>query len=194
MQCQPYDLGAIVKPHYWKRKQDNVDHTNKGVGKVKTNIFLAFLFIVSLAMANPSHSGLGFKGFSLFKKSPQILQPVNRQLAIPVSKVNDGKAHHFKVKADDGTMVTFFVLKSKDGIIRAAIDACDVCFQSGKGYVQEGDKMVCINCGQKFDSNKINVIKGGCNPAPLKRKVVGDKLIISMNDINTNSWYCEFKS
>jgi uncharacterized membrane protein len=126
-------------------------------------------------------------------KSGGLITPVNGKLEIPVADVNDGKAYHFKVKSDDGTMVTFFVLKSADGVIRAAIDACDVCYRSGLGYYQEGDKMVCKNCGQKFASNKINVIKGGCNPAPLNRTVVGDKLVIQMRDINMNSWYMKYR-
>lgn len=122
-----------------------------------------------------------------------LLTPANGKLEIPLAGVNDGKAHHFQVKSDDGTMVTFFVLKSADGVIRAAIDACDVCYRSGLGYYQEGDKMVCKNCGQKFASNKINVIKGGCNPAPLNRTVDGDKLVIQMRDINMNSWYMKYR-
>jgi uncharacterized membrane protein len=101
--------------------------------------------------------------------------------------------HHYQVQAEDGTMVDFFVLKSADGILRAAIDSCDVCFRSGLGYYQEGDNMVCKNCGQKFASNKINIIKGGCNPAPLDRTVAGDKLVINMRDINMNSWYMKYR-
>jgi len=126
-------------------------------------------------------------------KSGGLITPTNGKLEIPVADINDGKAHHFQVKSDDGTMVTFFVLKSADGEIRAAIDACDVCYRSGLGYYQEGNKMVCKNCGQKFASNKINVIKGGCNPAPLNRTVSGDKLVIQMKDINMNSWYMKYR-
>ncbi|MFC1884787.1 Fe-S-containing protein [Thermodesulfobacteriota bacterium] len=121
------------------------------------------------------------------------LIPKNGNIRIPLKEIDDGKAHYFNVKADDGITVKFFVLKSRDGIVRAAIDACDVCFRSGKGYVQEGDYMVCQNCGQRFLSSKINEVKGGCNPAPLKRKIEGQDLIISMNDINMNSWYCKLK-
>ena len=121
------------------------------------------------------------------------LTPTNGQLEIPIAGISDGKSHHFKVKADDGTMVTFFVLKSADGVIRAAIDACDVCYRSGKGYVQEGDFMVCTNCGRRFASTRINEIKGGCNPAPLNRKIIGKNLVIAMKDINANSWYSKFK-
>ena len=126
-------------------------------------------------------------------KSGGLITPTNGKIEIPMADINDGKAHHFQVKSDDGTMVTFFVLKSADGVLRAAIDACDVCYRSGLGYYQEGDNMVCKNCGQKFASNKINVIKGGCNPAPLNRTVSGDTLVIQMKDINMNSWYMKYR-
>jgi len=124
---------------------------------------------------------------------PEILTPTNNFLAIPIADINDGEAHHFSVQAADGTRVDFFTLKSRDGIIRAAIDSCDVCYKSGKGYFQKGDFMVCENCGQQFASSRINVIKGGCNPAPLRRQVVGDKLLISMSDINANVWYMKYR-
>lgn len=122
-----------------------------------------------------------------------LLEQKNGVLQIPLEDINDGKAHYFQIKADDGVMVTFFTLKSKDGVIRAAIDACDVCYKAGKGYIQDGDFMVCENCGQRFASNRINVVKGGCNPAPLDRMVQSDKLVIQMKDINANSWYCRYK-
>ena len=126
-------------------------------------------------------------------QSGGLISPVNGKLEIPVASISDGRAHHYQVQAGDGTMVTFFVLKSSDGVLRAAIDSCDVCYRSGLGYYQEGDNMVCKNCGQKFASTKINVIKGGCNPAPLNRVVAGDKLVINMSDINLNSWYMKYR-
>lgn len=132
--------------------------------------------------------------WNIWSNGAREIVPVSGRIEIPVNEVNDGKAHHFKVKADDGITVTFFILKSRDGVIRAAVDACDVCFKSGKGYVQDGDFMVCTNCGQRFASNMINVIRGGCNPAPLERQVENGKLVIAMSEINTNSWYCRFKS
>jgi len=122
-----------------------------------------------------------------------IVSPVNGKLEIPVASVSDGQAHHFQAKASDGTMVHFFVLKSSDGVVRTAIDSCDVCYRSGLGYYQDGDYMICQNCGQKFASARINVIKGGCNPAPLNRTVVGDKLVINMKDIDLNSWYMKYR-
>ncbi|MBU0730567.1 MAG: DUF2318 domain-containing protein [Proteobacteria bacterium] len=151
-----------------------------GKNKVSGLIITAFFWLIS--------------GLLLHGCGGNTLTPEKGFVEIPLTKINDGKAHYFKVRADGGIMVTFFVLKTADGVFRAAIDSCDVCYESGKGYVQEGDYMVCVNCGQKFASDKINVIKGGCNPAPLAREIVGDNLLISMQTINSNSWYCRFKS
>jgi hypothetical protein len=82
-----------------------------------------------------------------------------------------------------GKTVRFFVLKSSDGVIRAALDACDVCFAAKKGYHQEGDLMVCNNCGNRFPSVSINEVQGGCNPVPLLREVQGNSLIIKAADL-----------
>lgn len=123
-----------------------------------------------------------------------VLKPVAGEVRIPLASINDGKAHHYQVQADGGTMVRFFVIKSKDGIYRAAVDACDVCYQEGKGYHQEGDFMVCENCDMKFASSRINEVKGGCNPAPLERVVTGDQLVLSLKDINANAWYMKYRN
>ena len=109
----------------------------------------------------------------------------------PASLFSDGQARHFDYKHNDIT-VRYFILKSSDGIIRAAFDACDVCWPSGKGYYQEGDHMVCRNCGRRFASVSVNEVKGGCNPAPLKRGITGDKLVIDVGDIIDGKQYFNF--
>ena len=162
---------------------------------MKKNIITVVSLLVVFLFSAGNSEAFNFPGrsFSLWGSGPELIAPANGMLVIPVEDINDGKAHHYRVKADDGTLVTFFILKSREGVIRAAIDACDVCYRAGKGYVQDGDHMVCINCGQRFASEKINVVKGGCNPAPLERRVETNTLIISMSDINQNSWYCKFR-
>lgn len=108
---------------------------------------------------------------------------------IPISKINDGKAHFYKHNSWTGKTIRFFVLKSSDGIFRAAFDACDVCFQEKKGYRQEGDYMICNNCGRRFPSTRINIEQGGCNPAPLDRQIEGDYLLIKKSDIEKGERY-----
>ncbi len=147
-------------------------------------ISMNVLLVVMLAASN---------AYAIFGGKFKTLKPKEGKLYISVDKVSDGKAHYFRAKAEDGTMVDFFVVQSGEGIIRAAIDSCDVCYRSGKGYVQEGNVMICTNCGRRFATDRINEVKGGCNPAPLKRVVQGKNLVISMDDINANAWYCEYK-
>ncbi len=109
-------------------------------------------------------------------------------VSIPLEEINDGKAHYYDVEVD-GKDVSFFVIKSRDNVIRAAFDACDVCYPEQKGYSQSGEFMICNNCGQRFHSTRINVVKGGCNPSPLTRKVAGDYLIIRNQDLLAGSKY-----
>ena len=113
-------------------------------------------------------------------------------VSFPVSLFDDGKARHFE-HADGNMTIRYFVLKSSDGIIRAAFDACDVCWPAGKGYYQEGDKMVCRNCGRRFASVLVNEVKGGCNPAPLNRNLENGNLIIQVKDILDGRQYFNFK-
>ena len=113
------------------------------------------------------------------------------QVSLPASLFEDGKARHFQHVAGQFN-IKYFVLKSSDGIIRAAFDACDVCWPAGKGYYQEGDYMVCRNCGRKFASVLVNEVKGGCNPAPLNRRVENGKVVIEVKDILDGRQYFNF--
>lgn len=110
------------------------------------------------------------------------------EVRLPLAQFEDGKARHFDHQVGDLT-VRYFVLKSADGVVRAAFDACDVCWPAGRGYVQEGDVMICRNCGRRFASTQINEVKGGCNPAPLKRSLDGDNLVIQVADIADGKGY-----
>lgn len=124
--------------------------------------------------------------------TPQISPDVQAsQIIYPVSLFEDGKARHYEFKNEDVT-IKYFILKSSDGIIRAAFDACDVCWRAGKGYYQDGDVMVCRNCGRMFPSVRVNEVKGGCNPAPLTRNIENNQLIIMINDILEGKQYFDF--
>lgn len=118
--------------------------------------------------------------------------PKPAEITYPVARFADGKAHHFSYSAPGGITVKYFIIKSSDGVIRAAFDACDVCWPSGKGYQQEGDYLVCRNCGKRFASKLVGEVKGGCNPAPLQRTVQGDQLAIQVKDILEGRKYFNF--
>jgi uncharacterized membrane protein len=112
---------------------------------------------------------------------PQVVAE-NGAVRFPAATFDDYLAHHYTYM-HDGQPIEFFVLKSEDGVVRAAFNACDVCFQSLRGYIQDGSEMICNNCGRRFPADQINVVRGGCNPSPLDRALEGDSLVIQAEDI-----------
>ncbi len=148
---------------------------------------LAVLVIAAVAFFMTRNNG----GETVAAESPKTDASAT-SITYPVELFADGKARHFRHKVDDAITIQYFLLKSSDGVIRAAFDACDVCWPAGKGYQQSGDVMVCRNCGRKFASVMVNEVKGGCNPAPLNRKVEDGKVVLQINDILSGKQYFDF--
>ncbi len=107
---------------------------------------------------------------------------------LPTADFADGQARFYTYQGG-AKAISFFVLQGSDGALRAAYDACDVCYSFKKGYHQEDDVMVCNNCGNRFPSVRINVETGGCNPSPLKMQVQGDTIVIQAADIEAGARY-----
>jgi uncharacterized membrane protein len=120
-----------------------------------------------------------------------VAAAVGETVSVPAAMFDDGKARYFEHK-DGGITIRYFVIKSSDGVIRAAFDACDVCWPAGKGYTQDGDFMVCGNCGQRFQSTRVNEVKGGCNPSPLDRRVENGTVLIQVSDILAGKGYFDY--
>ena len=116
-----------------------------------------------------------------------VTADANGEISIPLSELS-AKARFYEYKVG-ATSVRFFAIKSSDGVYRAALDACDVCFEAKKGYKQDGDDMVCKKCGNHFPSAQINEVEGGCNPVGLERKVANDRLVIKAKDIEGRTSY-----
>jgi uncharacterized membrane protein len=109
-------------------------------------------------------------------------------VSIPVAELT-GKARFYEYETASGKTVTFFAMRSSDGVYRAALNACDVCFAAKRGYHQEGDDMVCNKCGNHFHSAQINEVHGGCNPVGIGRKVEGDVLRVSARELEAGASY-----
>src|SRR5258705_1354034 len=84
--------------------------------------------------------------------------PDSHDIRVSLSELS-GTAKFFDYKLSDNKPIRFFVIKSSDGVYRAALDACDTCYHAKKGYHQEGDDMICNNCGLHFHSAQINEVQ-----------------------------------
>jgi len=102
-------------------------------------------------------------------------------LVIPLSGITQ-KASFYQYNVN-GTKLEVIAVKAPDGSIRTAFNTCQVCYSSGKGYyVQQGDYLVCQNCGNRFKADQVEVSKGGCNPVPIfnaDKTVDGTNITIS---------------
>lgn len=118
----------------------------------------------------------------------RTIKPEDGVIRLAAADFNGGEAIYYSTKAG-GKTVKFFVMQSTDGVIRAAFDACDVCYQAKRGYRQEGSIMVCNNCGQQFPSHRINEERGGCNPSPLERHHENGEVLIKIADVEKGAIY-----
>lgn len=99
-------------------------------------------------------------------------------LVISVNDISD-IASFYPVDVD-GTQMEVLAVKAPDGSIRTAFNTCQVCYDSGRGYYkQEGNVLVCQNCGNRFAMDRVEVEAGGCNPWPVfdKNKTVTEESI-----------------
>lgn len=87
-------------------------------------------------------------------------------LKIPVKEISE-KASFYSVEVD-GTQMEVIAVKDSDGNIRTAFNTCQICYDSGNGYYkQEGNELVCQNCGNSFTMEQVGESAGGCNPWPI---------------------------
>jgi len=102
----------------------------------------------------------------------------DEDLVIPVNEITE-KASFFPVEME-GVNLEVLAVKAPDGTIRTAFNTCQVCFASGRGhYKQDGDVLVCQNCGNRFHMSDVEVTRGGCNPVP----ITGDEKIVDEDSI-----------
>ena len=110
------------------------------------------------------------------------------EVEIPASEVTDD-AKYYSIDAN-GVDVRFFALRGNDGKVRVAMDACDVCYDAKKGYRQDGDDMVCNNCGNRYPTSGIGTenLKGGCWPSYVPMDIEDGKVVIKASDLRAKRY------
>ena len=145
-------------------------------------IATGLLFLAAVLYVTRSSAGSG-------TGEPTEIAARGGDVFLNASLFDDGQARFYRYATTAGRAIQFFVMKSSDGVIRAAFDACDVCYRERRGYRQQGDVMICNNCGQAFRSVDVNVLQGGCNPAPLERAVEGGQVVLKAPALEAGAGY-----
>lgn len=69
------------------------------------------------------------------------------------------------------------MIRKGDGNYAVALDACQIC--GWAGYRQQGQNVICRNCGAAIYVPSIGQA-GGCNPVAVKARVEGGKITVDL--------------
>ena len=142
---------------------------------------ISFLALFMCLQGTPAFAGL-------FGSSMEKAEAVNGQVILNLASLEKGQSQHYKFQ-QEGKTIRFFVVRDNQGVLRAALDACDVCWQADKGYKMQDGAMLCVNCGQSFALGRIGEVKGGCNPHPIAFTANGDTLTITAAELVAGAGY-----
>jgi high-affinity iron transporter len=116
--------------------------------------------------------------------SPAItLAAQDNQVRIPLSGLTDSSLHFYNAEVN-GVMIRFMVIHQINGNYATALDACQICGRAG--YRQEGQNVICRNCGASIYAPSIGD-RGGCNPIPVKSRVAAGELIVDLSALTDAS-------
>ena len=101
----------------------------------------------------------------------------NGEVHIPQATVEDGRLHFFTLETD-GTTIRFLVIRKPGGGYATALDACAICGPAG--YRQDGQNVICRNCGAPIYIPSIGQT-GGCNPVGFASRSEGGQVVFNVS-------------
>ncbi|MGH9704241.1 MAG: Fe-S-containing protein, partial [Candidatus Acidiferrales bacterium] len=107
----------------------------------------------------------------------RMLAAQGNEVRIPITDLSDSSLHFYATEVNR-TALRFLVIHKSNGDYTTALDACQIC--GAHGYRQEGSNVICRNCAAAIYVPSIGDA-GGCNPIPVKSKVVNGELILDLS-------------
>ena len=192
----------LNKSNYKKKQQDKKNKNKKIlIGSIIAVVTIAILVIVLVTVkgnsqqetANlPKETDTPLEAVELPEISEAPVEEVSllKGPSISITKSDITEKAEFYPYEAGGTYMEVIAIRASDGTVRTALNTCQVCTGSGRGYyVQEGDVLICQNCGNRFTIDQVEVVKGGCNPVPIfaQDKIEDEEtVIISDEFMNEN--------
>jgi high-affinity iron transporter len=130
---------------------------------VLVTLSLAAEFVYTRAMNAPAQA--------------KMLVAQDGQVRIPLSDLTDSSLHFYAADVDN-TVIRFLVIHRTNGDYATALDACQICGR--QGYRQEGQNVVCRNCGAAIYIPSIGE-SGGCNPISVKSRVEAGEVVVDLS-------------
>lgn len=150
---------------------------------------LLIALLVSIVMLHATNLAMN----PLFDPEPIPVIAEEGQIKIPLADhrgdISDGRIRKYSFR-DKGSVYRLIVLMRPDSEIVAALDACEICPQTG--YVQRGEHVICKYCSTPIPLQSLGQ-PGGCNPIPVNFTRKGDTLVMNKDNIIAihNKWLGE---
>lgn len=190
-------IKRIIKK-YMRKENKNMER-RKNTGRKSNNILLVAVAVVLCIVVTIIYfiqqnndtttvSNTATEDAATEKKDDKDVQVIaeGKSLVIPVSDISS-TASFYPVEVE-GTRMEVLAVADSEGNIRTAFNTCQICYGSGRGYyVQEGNVLVCQNCGNRFTVDQVEIQSGGCNPWPIfpeNKTITGDTIEISYDFLN----------
>ena len=79
----------------------------------------------------------------------------------------------------NGINMEIMALNAPDGAVRLALNRCERCYKSGKGFLQEGNELICRQCNMHINIDIAGIESGGCNPIQIteEKRIVTENII-----------------
>ncbi len=168
-----------------KKKNRN---TNEHIIKNKQFTIILVAAVILGAVIIMSKMGFGSRN--------EVALVADKDVVINKSEITE-TVKFYPAKVDNKKM-EILAVKAGDGTIRTAFNTCQVCNGSTRAYYkQEGDVLVCQNCGNQFSMDMIELQRGGCNPVPIYKEnktddgtniVISKEFIAQNKELFTNNW------
>ncbi len=107
--------------------------------------------------------------------TPLVAQ--NGEVRVPLSQLMDTSLHYYTAEVNQADL-RFLVIHKSSGDYATALDACQIC--GAVGYRQEGQNVICRNCGAAIYIPSIGE-SGGCNPIAVKSKVENGEVVVDLS-------------
>lgn len=167
------------------KKQDNRQNNNRLLIAAATIILCAAVVVSAAGKMRKGNDTPDPAAEKTDSGDAQVISE-GESLVIPISDISS-TASFYPVEVE-GTRMEVLAVTDSDGNIRTAFNTCQICYGSGRGYyVQEGNVLVCQNCGNRFTVDQVEIESGSCNPWPIfseNKTVTDDTIEISYDFLN----------
>ncbi len=119
----------------------------------------------------------------------EIVVPSGDSVVIDGKAMAPGEARFFRY-GFRGREIRFIAGRTEAGSFVTAFDACATCYVNKKGYREEPGCVVCNECGSRFKLSEMEKGLGNCVPVNLPHRLEGDRIIISLGDLQAGwKWF-----